>query len=434
MNDPFATTYEGERKRSQGLEQGIGTLASGAMQLGQGQQTQALLKQFGILTEEETPLTVQEIKDFAKQKGVEIKLDPTMPEEQQLSSAMKLAQAMGLPTPTPKKKTVFDAGRAAQLGAEYSPDMFGGTVKFKPERLKGFNVADISNLTTQQQIQARALARKIGGVRGTEQLVPSIAQEMAMGKSIDQIEDDLRYSGQSKDFAGPLRSAAQQIMIGKGTTEKQSTFDDLDDLKGKPEEQTSYLKRMTIKQAPAEMQGNIIGKERTIKLLNEIQGDLNNLEAMGVDTNIFTGTAEQVASKLGTVVNPEARKVATKISAAVQNYRRSMTGVQFGMPENKEYLVMFPTIGRTANFNTMNINALKEVMGGDLDNFYSLSMGEENYNKLFKGKPQEDMPTKVAKASGVMGSTKQIKSDADYNSLPSGAEFIDPEGNKRRKP
>jgi hypothetical protein len=44
---------------------------------------------------------------------------------------------------------------------------------------------------------------------------------------------------------------------------------------------------------------------------------------------------------------------------------------------------MFPSIGRTANFNTATINGLKEVMSGDLDNFYSLSMGNENYSKLF---------------------------------------------------
>jgi hypothetical protein len=216
---------------------------------------------------------------------------------------------------------------------------------------------------------------------------------MRKGKSIDEVEDTLRYAGQSPQFVGPVRDAAQTILINAPENISQKSMDYIDDLlsKGDKEGVKNQLKRLARTQASSEQQTFLVGKERTIKLLDEIQGDLNNLEQMGINTNIFTGTAEQVAAKLGTVINPEARKVATKISTAIQNYRRSMTGVQFGMPENKEYKVMFPSIGRTANFNTANINALKEVMQGDLDNFYSLSMGEDTYSQLFGGTKTENI-------------------------------------------
>jgi hypothetical protein len=247
------------------------------------------------------------------------------------------------------------------------------------------NVANPEGLTSEQQLLARALSRKIYGVRGAEFGLPAIYEEMRKGQSIDQIEDTLRYAGQSKEFVGPVREAAQSILINTSADKAQTSMDYIDDMvqKGNVEGAKQQLKRLARAQSGVDDQRTIQGKERTVKLMDEIQGDLNKLESAGVNTNIFTGTAEQVAAKVGTVKNPELRKVATKIAAAVQNYRRSMTGVQFGMPENKEYQLMFPQIGRTANFNTANINALREVMQGDLDNFYALSMGEESYQKLF---------------------------------------------------
>ncbi len=262
---------------------------------------------------------------------------------------------------------------------------------------KGKSIADVSDLSSEQQLQGRALARKIYGVRGAEFGLPAVYEEIRKGKNIDEIEDSLRYAGQSKEFVGPIRNAAQSILMNVPQDKAQISMDYIDDLlsRGDMEGTKNQLKRLARTQASMEMQGNIVGKERTIKLLDEIQGDLNTLENNGVNTNIFSGTAENIASKLGTVKNPEMRKVATKISAAIQNYRRSMTGVQFGMPENKEYKVMFPSIGRTANFNTANINALKEVMAGDLDNFYSLSMGEKEYKSIFGQATKIQTETKI---------------------------------------
>ncbi len=248
------------------------------------------------------------------------------------------------------------------------------------------NIANPDGLTGDQQIQARALAKKMYGVRGAEAGLPTIYEEMRNGKTIDEIEDSVRYGSQSKEFTGTLRNAAQSVLINTPEVVAQKAMDYIDDLnsKGNTEGAKTQLKRLARTQAGTELSNRIVGEERTIKLLDEIQGDLNNLEAMGVNTNIFTGTAEQIASKVGTVNNPEARKIATKINTAMQQYRRSMTGVAFSANETKEYATMFPGIGRTANFNTANINALKEVFGGDIDNFYSMSMGDNEYQTLFK--------------------------------------------------
>ena len=247
-----------------------------------------------------------------------------------------------------------------------------------------------TNLDSEQVIQARALSRKLFGVRGAESGLPAIYKEMEAGKNIDQIEDTIRMSGQSGEMVNDYRNAAQSILINSPEATSQKALDYIDDFvsRGDTQGAQSQLKRLARVNAGVEESKAIGGKERTIKLLDEIQGDLSTLEASGINTNIFSGTAEAIAAKVGAVKEPELRKVATKILASIQNYRKSITGAAFNALESGEYKAMFPSIERTSNFNTANIDALKQVFSGDLDSFYALAMGEEQYQRLFKGGEQ----------------------------------------------
>lgn len=250
----------------------------------------------------------------------------------------------------------------------------------------------LSALEPDQQVAAYALAREIGGVRGAVKVLPSVIENLQAGKSIEQTRDELRYMEQSKEFSKDYRSAAQQLMAGESRTMANNTFDYLDDLveQGDTEGAKSFLKRMAIKQASTDQANLMTGKERTVEFLEEIENDLSALEKSGMPTGFFSGNLENIVAKVGQVKNPEMRKVATKIATAIMQYRRSMTGVQFGMLENKEYKTLFPNINKVGAFNTATIGALKETFRGDLDKFYSLSMGDKNYKKLF-GEGQEDL-------------------------------------------
>jgi len=259
--------------------------------------------------------------------------------------------------------------------------------------LKGRNIADPTDLSPEQQVQARALARKMYGVRGAEYGLPNIYQLMREGKTIDDIEDSLRYSGQSSEFTGPIRNAAQTMLLGTDANKAQLAMDFIDDRLsgGDTEGVKSQLKALARQKASAGMRDQIYGKETTMKLLDDISEDLDTLKNKGFDTNIFTGTLEQIAGKVGAVRNPELRSLATKILKTFQTYRRSMTGVAFNINESKEYAQMFPGIGKVRNLNMANIKALKESFDTELKEFYSLSMGEDNYRKIFEaeGKSQK---------------------------------------------
>ncbi len=276
--------------------------------------------------------------------------------------------------PQPKEESFPYVGVG---GAPFKNPLFKATTK------------DSSDLTGEQEVKARSLARKLYGVRGARDGLPAIAKLMKEGKSVDEVEDMIRFSGQSEQFTGVIRSAAQEVLINTSPAIAERTLDFMDDelSKGNITGVKSKLKRISRKTAGTEVSKQVMGKERTVEFLQEIQENLDVLERSGVDTNIFTGSIEGINKMIGRVNNPELRKVATKIATAIQTYRRGMSGVAFSVPESEEYKNMFPSISRTANFNRANIEALRETMQGDLDNFYSLSMGEENYRGLFN-KPQ----------------------------------------------
>ena len=127
-----------------------------------------------------------------------------------------------------------------------------------------------------------------------------------------------------------------------------------------------------------------------VDFLDEIQSGLDAMDANGIDTGFFSGNLENLLARAGQVKSPEMREIAIKMATATIMYRRSMTGVQFGEKEAKEYKKIFPDINKVAEFNKASTSALRSTFGGDLDKFYSLSMGEKNYNKLFKSDETAD--------------------------------------------
>lgn len=246
-------------------------------------------------------------------------------------------------------------------------------------------VEGIENLTPEQQLQVWDMSKKYGGVRGATRVAPSIIAQMNAGVPIDQIEDKLRYSQQSSSISDEWRGAAQSILSKSSPSQTNKQMDALDDYvqRGDTEGGKNYLKRISLEQAPVEQKQMIMGKERTVDLLDNIGKDLNTLKKNGEDTGFVSGNLEDIYSRVGKVKNPEMRKIATKIASALITYRRSMTGAAFSQLESDEYKKIFPSINKAGDFNDVNIKALKEVFSGDTNKFYEQSMGPSNYNKLF---------------------------------------------------
>lgn len=84
------------------------------------------------------------------------------------------------------------------------------------------------------------------------------------------------------------------------------------------------------------------------------------------------------------------------------------------------------------------IEVAKKLMGGQLGGLkrqFEQSTGRKDFENLLSPDALPYLQTKEAQGNENVGSgPKKISSDAEYNSLPSGAEFIGPDGKHRRKP
>lgn len=253
----------------------------------------------------------------------------------------------------------------------------------------GGGPVDTMGLSTLDYIAASEFAvRKYGKRRGSA-MTPIIAKAMSEGITLDKMDDYLRYSQQSEEFSGAAREGMQQIFAGKSGKAVDFAFNSFDDLleKGDKKAIGNYLKKTARGSAGTQQASEILGVEGTLNLLDEIQGDIDKFEAAGGNTNIFTGTAENVRKKLGFVKNEEMRKIAEKVQAAIMKHRNDVSGKAFSIPETAEYRGLFPSITNTGELNSVKIKALKDVFNNKLQNFYIGTMGENAYNEFIAGTP-----------------------------------------------
>lgn len=143
------------------------------------------------------------------------------------------------------------------------------------------------------------------------------------------------------------------------------------------------LRKAAMDTADAVTSQQVRGRDASLKALDSIESDLEKYAARGGKTNIFNGTEEQILKKVGMVDDPELRSIATKIQAAVAEYRRAISGAAFTESEKKEYDSMFPSISNDKDLNVANIRAMREIFTQGNETFYRQQLGNENYDAIF---------------------------------------------------
>jgi hypothetical protein len=298
------------------------------------------------------------------------------------------------------------------------------------KKQQGLDAAkQLQDFSGMDQLKIKDLSTSIfGKVRGSNPVnLGIIAGLFGEGKDINTIKNELQYSNQSDKFTGAFQDAAGAIISNTDPKKAEMIKNELDrrlennDTGGA----LDYLKKVAVDNSSLGVEGSKVlrGKERTVQFIGEIKADLDKLTAGGVNTNIFSGTEEQIAKNLGMVKNEELRKVATKASLALQKYRKDMTGVAFGEGENKEYKAIFPDIKNTQNLNNATIEALQGAFNGDIEDFYKKEMGSSAYDKLFKLPQQQKQEFEdfYGKAPDTTKATmEQIFNDPKYKTIEEG--------------
>lgn len=261
-------------------------------------------------------------------------------------------------------------------------------------------------LTPEVELQILGLVTELTKGKGDSAYKENVAEQARQlyreGNTLDDIKDMLKYANQSTALEGDYRNAAAKVSLNMPAERRENFLGEVDrNLQaGDTKAAIEYIKSQALDTKGVDEAKNLRGKERTVQFLNEIQADLKAYEAAGGKTNIFKGTTENILAKAGETRDPALRKIATKIATAIQSYRRSMTGVAFSAPENKEYKKMFPTISKVGEFNTSVISALQEVFTGDLEYFYKEAVGSKAYESLIK----DDLLGKLSETSGQSSS------------------------------
>jgi hypothetical protein len=127
---------------------------------------------------------------------------------------------------------------------------------------------------------------------------------------------------------------------------------------------TNEVKRMirlaAIEGELADDKRQITGRGDAAASLDSIRDGLRKLKAAGVNTNILTGSVEDVARKLGTSSDPRLVRISTQIRDAFITYRRALTGVAFGPEEGRDYEKLFPNYHNQLPVNEAILDGLSD--------------------------------------------------------------------------
>lgn len=172
--------------------------------------------------------------------------------------------------------------------------------------------------------------------------------------------------------------------------------------------------------------------------------DLNNLGGLGTPLNAPINWVEE---KLG---DPRQGQFLQTAQAVGSELRRVFAGAGGGsLAELNKWESSIPLNASEAQQKAYIQNGMDLLRGGiqALNTQYQSGMGlnkdvtdlldpkaREIYNKLSEGKNPNVKKTTSQKQADILSQPKKVTNDAEYNLLPSGTTFVDPNGVTRVKP
>jgi len=250
---------------------------------------------------------------------------------------------------------------------------------------------DTGDVSSADYIAATQLMTKLTKGKGTteykQEVLDNIINEIKGGKSIDQIEDDLRYSAVSEEFEGSFKGAFEFITKkGFSTQDREAAKDGLDELleDGDIENAKYYVMGLARDKATADEKKNVYGREEALLALDSVEDALNRYIQNGGNTGLLTGVVEDFSQKiLKKTSDQDLANIANEISIAIQTYRKAVSGAAFTEAESKEYDNIFPSVGKSKELNEAKLNSLRRVYERNQTAFYKRTMGAKYFDELF---------------------------------------------------
>ena len=251
------------------------------------------------------------------------------------------------------EKTLTEAQKARETATGTAP-----TLRLKGQDEYGMNIYEEYDPATKSWVATSSeTAEKYAGqaISGTD------AYSTAVSAASEKVVSGLQVAQQKAAFRKDINSAYQQ---------------------GNPTVVVDKIKSAAKDAMGIEGKTRLEGSEKALEVLPRIKNDIAQYISGGGSLNIFTGTLEEIAGKVGTVKDAELRRLASEIQTYLMDYRRSMTGAQFSESETNEYKYILPTLKDTVTTATARIDGFIKAKSYDIDASYSTLLGKENWNQL----------------------------------------------------
>lgn len=270
-------------------------------------------------------------------------------------------------------------------GVAYNVPAYVNKFSSTLRRQLGANKGEVSAMT---ELQAATIVTTISPrLANNKELITQVAQLMASGVPMDDIEDELRYLSQSEIFE-PWRNLANTAFSGvkMAVSERSRQLDIVDDYiaSGDNAGAVEHIKTTILGAVSATEKKNVTGRDDALTSIYEIERLLDEYTSMGGNTGLLTGKVEDFNKKvLKRTGNSELAYIANEIAMAIQKYRQDLTGAAFTESEAKEYNSLFPSIGKSPKLNKALIDSLKSQYERNQRKFWERQLGgSANYEKL----------------------------------------------------
>lgn len=202
----------------------------------------------------------------------------------------------------------------------------------------------------------------------------------------DQFNQSAKVAQNQTDVVSAIKMAAQSATSDLTPANRTQTLRDIGTFlsTGNIDQAKSRLLKTAMDGLNADMKTQVVGRNDALKQLDTIQTLINQAQAAGAPTGIMAGNMEDIAAKLGQEKDSRLREISSRIQAALQTYRKSMTGVSFTPQEAAAYAQIFPNATNNTQLNTTLINVLKDRFNNSNDEVYRAQLGAANYDMIFK--------------------------------------------------
>ena len=249
-------------------------------------------------------------------------------------------------------------------------------------------------------LAATQLVTRLTKGKGTteykEEILANVLSEYKKGNSLDDIEDNLRYSSVSEEFVGSFKGAFEFITKkGFSLSDREAAKDGLDELlaDGDVENARYFMLGLARDKGTSDEKKQVVGREEALLAVDSINDALTRYKDAGGETGLITGSLEKIQQKvLKRTGNQDLANIANEIQIAIQAYRHAISGAAFTTDESIEYENIYPSIGKSKELNAAKIASLIRVYERNQGAFYKRTMGAKFYNELFE-EPGENINT-----------------------------------------